>query len=108
MSLALAALNPGATLGTTLAPIYTAPANTTAIVKQAVFTNTSGGAVTFTVSITPSGGTARVLISARSIAAGGTDLAPELINLVLATGGVINASASAGTSINVVMSGMTA
>lgn len=103
-----AVLQPGATLGTSAGAIITAAANTTDIIKRAVFSNPTGAAVTFTVYRVPSGGsisTGAIVISARSIAAGGTDLAPELSDMVLNAGDSIEALASAASSINAFASG---
>src|ERR1700760_3696459 len=92
-----AVLQPGVVLTNAAAAIVTSAALTQSIIKRAVFTNPTAGALTITVHRVPSGGTASgttVIISARSIAAGGTDLAPELVNMVLNPGDMIQALAS--------------
>jgi hypothetical protein len=97
-------------LGTSIAALYTAPGATKATVSRAVFTNVTGGAVTFTVEVVRSGGstgTDKIVISAQSVAAGAAYVAPELERLVLATGDSIQALASAATSINAIISGFT-
>ena len=99
------------TLTNATATYITGAALSETIIKNAVFTNFTGGAVTFTVWHVPNAGTAanaNLLIQTRSIAAGGTDLAPELINLVLAAGDTIQALAGANTSINFTASGFVA
>ena len=97
---------------TNTAAIYiTGPANAQVIIKRGVFTNVTGGAVTITVHRVVSAGSvaaANMLISARSVAAGETDLAPELANMVLDAGDTIRAFASANTSINFTASGFVA
>ena len=106
-----AILQAGAVLTTSAAAYITGGSAQQAIIKRAVFTNTTGGAVTFTVYRVPSGGTAGAtneIIPARSIAANGTDLAPELANMVLGTGDTIQALAGAAASINVFASGYVA
>lgn len=44
--------------GTTIATLYTAPASTTAIVKNIILSNTGSTSATVTVNFVPSGGTA--------------------------------------------------
>lgn len=110
-SISPAVLQAGAVLTTSAATYITAAANSQTIIKRAVFTNVTGGAVTFTVYRVPSGGSAvtgNEIIPARSIAAGATDLAPELSNMVLNAGDFIAALASTGTSINMFASGFVA
>ena len=110
MGLALAVLNSGQVLTTTSAALYTAPALTTVGIKNAVFSNVTAGAITITVNRVPSAGSptaSNQIISAQSIAANSTYLAPELANLVLAPGESIYAKASALTSINAFLSGFT-
>ena len=87
----------------------TGPANAQIIIKNAVFTNVTGGAITITVYRVASGGSpgaTNTIISARSIGANATDRAPELINMVLNGGDTIQALASANTSINFTASGL--
>jgi hypothetical protein len=106
-----AVLAPSAQLTAGVVTYITGTANAQTIIKRAVFTNVTAGAVTFTVWRVPSGGTSgstNLLIDARSIAAGGTDLAPELANMVLYAGDTIQAEASAATSINFTASGFVA
>ncbi len=106
-----AVLQPGATLTVSAAAYITGVANSQLIIKRVVFSNPTGGAVTFTVYRVPNAGTPVVgneIIPARSIAAGGTDLAPELLNAVLNAGDTIQALASAATSINIFAFGLLA
>lgn len=90
--------------GTTLTgdsfSVYTAGAGTT-VVSGAVVANPTGTAVSLTVSIQRSGGSALEIIPARAIAAGGTDLVPELAR-VLTAGDVIIAS---GNGLNLIVDG---
>lgn len=102
---------PGAVLTTVAAAYITGPIASLSILKRTVFTNVTGGAVTITVNRVPSGGAVAIgneIIAARSIAAGGTDLAPELANMVLKPGDTIQCLASAATSVNVFSSGFVA
>lgn len=94
-------------LGTTLAAIYTAPAGTSAVVKRAVFTNVSASTAAFTVQVARSGGAGFAIILNQFLAPGATYPAPELENLVLSSGDVIKASASALASVNAIASGFT-
>jgi hypothetical protein len=96
-----AVLQPGAVLTTSQVAYVTGGANVETIIRQAVFSNITGGAVTITVTRTPSGGSPSTIIPGRSVAANGTDLAPELAYMVLNPGDTLNAAASAGTSVNV-------
>jgi len=98
---------------TTGAVVYiTGPANSQVIIKQAVFSNFISSAATFTVWHVPSGGTpinANLLINQRSIPAfPGTDLCPELINMVLAPGDTIQCGANTATAVNFTASGFIA
>lgn len=96
-------LNAGATLTGSAVAYYTAPAQTYGVVKNAVVTNTTGAPVALTLYRVPSGGTAdaaHTLISARSIAAGATDLCPELVNKVIEPGASIQALGN-GLSISI-------
>ena len=105
---AFAALQPGVALAATSAAIYTAPSATSARVSRAVFTNTTGAAVTYTVSVIRAGKGALVLINSKTIAANGADTAPEMAALVLLTGDVVTASCSVASAVNALVSGFTA
>lgn len=103
-----AALQPGAQITTAALAYVTGGANSKAIIKRAVFTNVTSGAITITVYRVPSAGSpgaTNIIIDARPIAALGTDLAPELANMVLNSGDTIQCLASANTSINFFASG---
>jgi hypothetical protein len=79
------------------------------IIKSASFSNVTPGSVSFTVYRVASGGTpgvTNILIDTRPIpAAPGTDLAPELTNMVLNPGDTIQCLASATGSLNFTASG---
>ena len=107
MSINPAVLNPGTVLATTTSAVITSAANTQSIVKRAVAANVASGAVTITVTRTPSGGSALTIVPARSISAGATDLLPELTNMTLNPGDAISAFASSAASINFFASGFT-
>ena len=85
--------------------MYTAPANTRAVIKRLAVTNITAGAITVTVTLTPSGGSALTVTSAFSVAAGVSAVLNEWANMVLSPGDKFSALASANTSINLVASG---
>jgi hypothetical protein len=70
------------------------PALTKRIITSASLVNTTGAPVAATVNLAPSSGaaTANTMIPARTIAAGGTDTCPELINQGIDAGGAVWAS----------------
>ena len=74
-------------------------------VEVASVCNGTGGAVTLTVKVLKVGGTARLVYSALSIAAGATTVLTALVGLSLADGDSIRALASAATSLDLVISG---
>ena len=88
---------------------YTAPTATRAQIQSMTLTNTTAGAVTATVHLVPSGGTAtasNTILSAKSIAAGESYRCIEAIGQWLEASGTIQALASAATSISLVASGI--
>lgn len=107
MAIQPAVLQGGVALGVASSVLYLAPVATRAVVKRAVFTNSTGAAVTLTVSITRSGGAALTLISAQSVSANSAYTAPEMANLVLAPGDAVGALCSSAASIVAVISGFT-
>lgn len=95
----------GSQLTASAATYYTAPAATTTVIKKLNLINTTAAAVACTVYLIPSGGSAgatNTLTSARSIAAGETWSCPEAENMVLATGGFIQAL---GLNVTIMASG---
>ena len=97
----------GSQLTTAAATYYTAPANTKAVISACRLTNTTAGAVTATVYLIASGGSAsasNTVLSAKSLAAGESYDVP-IDGQVLLAGGFIQALASANTSISIVASG---
>lgn len=85
---------------------YTASGHT--IIDKFTATNTDASAVTLTVYIVPSGGTAggsNTVISAKSIAAGATSDLSELQNQILNTGDLISVFASTASKMVIRMSG---
>lgn len=107
MTISPAVLQPGVALPTTAGGVVTSPANTVAIIKRAVCANITGAAVTIALYRVPSGGAALLIVPNRAISANGTDLLPELTNMVLNAGDSIEAQASAAASINFFASGFT-
>lgn len=80
------------------ATIYTVPASTTSIIKQFIITNVTAGAVTCTISIGTDASGTRIL-DAVSFAANSVTTIDVFLPLAAAT--IIQAFASANTSINV-------
>lgn len=98
----------GSQLTTGAATYYTTPTNTLTTISACTLTNTTAGAVTATVHLVPSGGSATAsncILSARNLAAGETFNVGSAIGQTLAAGGTLQALASAGTSIALVASG---
>lgn len=91
------------------ATTYYTATNVRARIDACALTNTTGGAVTATLHIVPSGGsatTSNCVLSAQSIPAGGTFVPPGVIGQWVPAGGTLRALASAATSISLVMSGV--
>lgn len=89
------------------ATYYTAT-NVRTIIDKMTVCNTTAGAVTVTIDLVDSGGSAGVterVISARSIAAGETYTCPEVVGHILNSGDSIQGLAGAGTSITIRASG---
>lgn len=87
---------------------YTAPLNTKAIIDKFTATNVDSGAVTITVYIVPSGGTAtdsNMIIKAYSISAGATQDFSSLQNQILNTGDFISILASVASKMVIRISG---
>lgn len=86
---------------------YTVPGATSCIIKEIVFCNTTGGAISVWISLVASGGTAgdaNRVISNETIQANSTT--SFTFAQVLATGGFVSCKASAATSITVTISGV--
>lgn len=99
----------GSQLTTSAATYYTTPALTTCAIRKLTFCNTTGGPVTVTAYLIPSGGTAgatNTIASAKSLAAGETWSCSDAEGQVLEAAGFIQALASAGTSITIIASGI--
>jgi hypothetical protein len=94
---------------TSATAVYTVPASTTAKVAQGTVCNTSGSAVTVSVSLLKSGDTAdgtHAVISGYSLAAGDTlALKDYLGGAMLATGEAISVTAGTANVIDVVITG---
>lgn len=98
----------GSQLTTSSATYYTVPANTITTISACTLTNTTSGAVTATVYLVPSGGSAGVancILSARVIAAGESYNVGSAIGQSMADGGTLQALAGSATSITLVASG---
>jgi hypothetical protein len=98
----------GSQLTTSAATYYTTPANTLTTISACTLTNTSAGAVTATVYLVPSGGsatTSNVILSARTLAAGESFNVGSAIGQTLAAGGTLQALAGTATAVALVASG---
>ena len=94
----------------TATALYTCPIAVTAVIKRVTFLNTDTVAVTLTVHLVRSGGSATAankLINALPLSANQTYQSPELANLVLTAGDAIQALASTASKINSTGSGFT-
>ncbi len=87
-------------LASSTAIIYTTPSNATALVTFCVAVNEASSNSTFTVTITPSGGSAATYIPARAIPTGRSNLMPEILGMGLDSGDVINAFAADSDAVN--------
>lgn len=99
----------GAQLTNVVATYYTAPTGTTAVIKRAVFSNTTASPQTITVNVVTSGGTASAanqIINARTIAPGETYVSPELAGMVISPAETVQAVSSAGAAITFMASGI--
>lgn len=92
---------------------FTGPANTTTVIKRAVFTNTSGGARTVTAHVVPSGqsvSNATMLINGQALAippgAGSSYVSPELAGVVLLPGDTLQCFADAATAVTLNVNGI--
>ena len=96
----------GSQLTGSAATYYTTPAATSTIIKKLVLINTTGAAVACTVYLIPSGGSAGVtnnVTIARSVAPNESWSCAEAENMVLPTGGFIQAL---GLSVTIMCSGI--
>jgi hypothetical protein len=96
-------------VASSIASIYTAPSGTKAVIKRAIFTNTTGGSITLLVHLVPPSGSVadgNMAINDLSIAAGETYIAGELEGQVVEATGAIHAEASASGSLTAIISGV--
>lgn len=98
----------GSQLTNAVATYYTAT-NVSTRIDACALTNTTAGAVTATLHLVASGGSASAsnrVLDAYSIAAGQTYVPPGVIGQWIEEGGTLQALASANTSISIVCSGV--
>lgn len=98
----------GSQLTTSAATYYTCPTLTRCRIAAFTATNTSGSAATVTVYLVPSGDSAadtNIVAKAISLAASETKSISGAIGQVIESGGTLQALASAGTAIGIVVSG---
>lgn len=87
---------------------YTCPTSTRTIIDKFTATNTDSGALTITVYIVPSGGSAtgsNTITKAYSISAGATVSLSEMQNQILAAGDFVSVLASSASKVVIRMSG---
>lgn len=87
---------------------YTAPASMRVIVDKFTATNNTGGAVTLTVNVVPSGGTAvtaNIILNTRTIAAGECYTCPEIVGQILTAGAFISTISNTNNAITIRASG---
>jgi hypothetical protein len=109
MALTAIPLIQGIQLPNAVAVQYTTPSNSRVIVRHAVLTNTTAGAITATAYIVESGGSvtdARKILDAYNIPAHTAYTSPEFAGVTMNTGDTIQCFASAATSISVNISGI--
>jgi len=103
-----AVLQPGAQLTGSTAIYITGAAASETIIRRAVFSNVTTTAATITAWRVPASGSAGAtnqIIPPRAVAPLGTDLAPELTNIVLNGGDTIQCQAGTVSAINFFASG---
>jgi len=110
MSLSIQRIISGSQLTTAAATYYTAAAGEKMKISMMSLTNSAATAVTATVYLVPSGGTAGVtnlILSARSIPASGGEpyIVRSALGQTIPAGGTIQALASVAASITIVASG---
>lgn len=96
------------TVGTVSTTLFTAPANTTVVVKRGVFSNTTAGAVSIVAYKVPNGGSpsgANQIITSQSVAANETYLTPEIADMVFTAGESFRALCDTGSALNFTASG---
>ncbi|MCF4166332.1 hypothetical protein L2U69_11810 [Zavarzinia compransoris] len=97
----------GAQLTNSPATYYTAT-NVKARIDAATIRNDNSTAETFSIWLVPTGGSAddtNQVIKDRSIAAGQSQIVPEIVGHYLEAGGTIQAVASNGSQVNLIVSG---
>lgn len=109
MSILAVPLITGVLLANVNGTLYTSPVNITTVVKRAVFTNTTAGAVKLTLYAVPNAGSAGALneiIAARTLAVGESYIAPECAGLTLAAGGTLQGFSDTASAISAIASGL--
>lgn len=93
--------------GTTMASIYTVPANTTGIIKEIILTNTTATPADISLSIVPSGGSAGLnnrIFEQKEIPANGSEIIQ--LTTVVEAGDTIQMSQITDGAITATMSGV--
>lgn len=87
---------------------YTVPSGSKVVLDKFTATNVTAGAITFSVNLVASGGSAgttNLIIDAKNIAAHETYTCPELSGQVIESGGFISTIAGSAASITITASG---
>jgi hypothetical protein len=98
----------GTSLTAAIATYYTAPVNTTTIIRRASFTNYSGEAQSINVWLVPNGGTAtnnNIVLQDQALAIGQTLSASDIEGQILEPGDSLQAQAGITASVNIMASG---
>lgn len=109
MAIVFKNLVPGSQLTTATATYYTASNSTTGVIQNATVTNTSGGSQTYTAYIIIGGGSpsaSNEVVAAKAVAAGTTDVCPELEGKVIEALGTLRMVASANGALTLMVSGI--
>lgn len=89
--------------------IYTVPGSKAAKIAKLVLTNTSGSAVSVSVSLVPSGGsvdTTHRVVSGYNLAAGDSTAVSELEGVWMGDGDFISVTAATASAVDVMLSGL--
>lgn len=99
----------GSQVAATATTYYTCPANTKCVISAISFCNTTANAITVTLYLVASGGSAsasNTITSARTLGPGETWSCPDVVNQVIEASGFIQALASSATSVTIIGSGV--
>lgn len=87
---------------------YTAPVGTRTIIDKCTATNTTGSPVTIAWNIVPNGqaaAAANTVVQTKTIAAGATDVTPEMVGQIIGAGGAVSTLAGTASALVIRLSG---